>query len=55
MKVSFNGIKTPGAQRSRRLNGCFISSTACNITDLTATADIGYPDMHVIEAVDITD
>lgn len=44
-----------GSTPSPETHPSFISSTACNIADPTATADIGYPDMHVIEAVDITD
>jgi len=44
-----------GSTTSAETHPSFISSTSCNIADPTATASIGYPDMHIIEAVNITD
>ncbi len=44
-----------GSTPSAETHPSFISSTSCGITDPTATAGIGYPDMHIIQAVNITD
>ena len=44
-----------GSTTSAETHTSFISSASCGITDPTPTADIGYPDMHIIQAVNITD
>lgn len=44
-----------GSTPSAETHPSFISSTSCGISDPTVTADIGYPDMHIIQAVNITD
>jgi len=43
-----------GSTTSPETHPSFISSASCNIADPVATADIGYPDMHIIEAVNVT-
>jgi len=44
-----------GSTPSTETHPSFLSSSACGVTDPIVTADIGYPDMHIIEAVHITD
>ncbi|MGN6520237.1 MAG: hypothetical protein ACTHK2_12510 [Dokdonella sp.] len=44
-----------GSTTAAETHPSFISSTSCNIAGPTPIAAIGYPDMHVIEAVYITD
>ncbi len=44
-----------GSTPSAETHPSFISSVSCGISDPTPTTDIGYPGMHVIEAVNITD
>jgi hypothetical protein len=42
-----------GSTPSPETHPSFLSSAGCGITDPTPTADIGFPDMHIIEAVNI--
>ena len=42
-----------GSTASAETHPGFLSSSACGITNPTTTAGIGFPDMHVIEAVNI--
>ena len=42
-----------GSTSSAETHPSFLSSTACSLSDPTPTADIGYPDMHIIEAVNV--
>lgn len=44
-----------GSTTSAQTHPSFISSASCNIPYPTTTANVGYPDMHIIQAVDITD
>ncbi len=44
-----------GSTPAAETHPSFISSTACGISDPTPTASIGYPDMHIIQSVNITD
>jgi hypothetical protein len=44
-----------GSTSSTETHPSFLSSIACGTTDPTVTADIGFPDMHIIQAVNITD
>ena len=44
-----------GSTASAETHPSFLSSVACGANDPTPTADIGYPDMHIIEAVNVTD
>ncbi len=43
-----------GSTTSAEVHLSFLSSSACGATDPTPTADIGFPDMHIIEGVNIT-
>jgi len=43
-----------GSTTSPETHPSFLSSSACSITDPTTTSDIGYPNMHVIEGVNVT-
>jgi hypothetical protein len=42
-----------GSTASAETHPSFLSSTACGIANPTATAGIGFPNMHVIEAVNV--
>jgi len=42
-----------GSTTSAETHPSFLSSTACGISDPTPTAGIGYPNMHIIEAVNV--
>jgi hypothetical protein len=44
-----------GSTPSAETHPSFLSSVACSVTDPTPTAGIGFPDMHIIQAVNITD
>jgi hypothetical protein len=44
-----------GSTPSAETHPSFISSEACGTLDPTPTAGIGFPDMHIIEAVNIND
>lgn len=44
-----------GSTSSAETHPGFISSASCGMSDPTPTADIGYPGMHIIQAVNITD
>ena len=43
-----------GSTTSPETHPSFLSSAACSITDPTTTNDIGFPNMHVIEGVNVT-
>jgi FG-GAP repeat protein len=43
-----------GSTASTETHPSFLTSAACGVADPTPTADIGYPDMHIIQAVNIT-
>lgn len=43
-----------GSTTSAQTHPSFISSSACGIANPTTTGAIGHPDMHIIEAVNIT-
>jgi len=43
-----------GSTTSPETHPSFISSASCGIDDPVTTSSIGYPDMHVIEAVNLT-
>jgi hypothetical protein len=42
-----------GSTGAAQTHPSFISSAACNINNPTPTASVGYPDMHIIQAVSI--
>ncbi|MEP7043170.1 MAG: DUF4394 domain-containing protein [Dokdonella sp.] len=44
-----------GSTPSAETHPSFLSSTACGISDPTPTTDIGFADMHIIEAVNVDD
>ena len=44
-----------GSTPSPETHPSFISSQACGTLEPTPTAGIGFPDMHIIEAVNVTD
>jgi hypothetical protein len=44
-----------GSTPSAETHPSFLSSAACGTTDPTPTEGIGYPDMHIIQAVNVTD
>lgn len=44
-----------GSTTSTQTHPSFISSASCNIPYPTTTANVGYPDMHIIQAVNVTD
>jgi hypothetical protein len=44
-----------GTTTAAETHPSFLSSTACGITDPTTVGDIGYPNAHAIEAVNIVD
>ena len=44
-----------GSTPSAETHPSFLTSVACSVSDPTPTADVGFPDMHIIEAVNITD
>jgi len=43
-----------GSTPSAETHPSFLSSTSCSTLDPTPTADLGFPDFHVIEAVNLT-
>ena len=43
-----------GSTASPETHPSFLTSQACGVADPTPTADIGYPDMHIIQAVNVT-
>lgn len=43
-----------GSTTSAETHPSFLSSAACSLSDPTPTSDIGYPDMHIIQAVNVT-
>jgi hypothetical protein len=42
-----------GSTPSAETHPSFLSSVACSVTDPTPTAGIGFPDMHIIQAVNV--
>jgi len=43
-----------GSTTSPETHPSFLSSSACSLSDPTTTADIGFPNMHLIEGVNVT-
>jgi len=42
-----------GSTTSAETHPSFLSSAACGVTDPTAVTDLGFPNMHVIETVNV--
>ena len=53
--MSTGSIASVESTTSAETHPGFLSSATCGVTDPTPVGDLGFPNMHIIEAVNITD